>query len=186
MRKACLLFLTVAIACGTGCATSYVAADFDHDVDFSAYHTFAWQPHDLATGAGDSITDTDLLAKRVRRAATEALAAGGYTAAASGTTADFVVAYRIVEATEIEAERHGSLMGGGWTTPSYFPVTDIDVASFATLIIDVLDGDSGTLAWRGWCRLAISGPSLAAPIVHEAVSDILGQFPPAPCGAGAE
>lgn len=172
-----LLLAAVAVAV-TGCTTLKTNYDYDRGTDFSQFRQFAWFNHTIETANRVALLDNELLRKRIRAAVTSQLTARNMTLA-KPADADFLVAHHIASSADVDAElwSHPVLYGHG--PPATYPLRgDVRMTHYALLVVDILDGQSEELVWRGWQRVRINGASLSPSAIHYAVADILSAFPP--------
>jgi hypothetical protein len=146
--------LTAALLIG---ATSMALADstksdHDHGVDFSKYHTYSW---------GKVTTANPFYVERIKQAVDRSLQARGWSLVPSGGDATIFARDRIHNEQELETTYMG--MGGGWGGGwgwnrwggmggmGGMGDTTTDTVDIRTgkLVIDVFDGKSKSLLWRG-------------------------------------
>ncbi len=103
----------------------------------------------------DPILDSEILESRVQRAVTADLNTRGYVAAPSAGSADFLVTYHTVSKQKIESS--GTSVGFGFMDA--FPrgfggvvvmAPPVESREEGTLMLDIMDGKSKRLVWRGW------------------------------------
>ena len=175
-------------ALGLACSSVRTHYDFDPDVDFAAWRTYAWYPSG-SPATGDPRLDNPLLHDRIRAAVDRTLAERGY-AQLQDRTPDFYVNYHLSTEQKLDVHTmdtgymggpYGRRWGGvgwggvGWTE------TRIDQYEEGTLVIDFVDASARRLAWRGsgTRRLARApSPERVTERVNEAVEEVLRQFPP--------
>lgn len=170
----------------SGCSSISVKADWDPQVDFTRLQTWRWAD-ESRTPTGNAALDTDgLLARRVMRSVEEVLATKGYVKT-STSEGDFEVAWFLTVEPKTQVttinDYHGYGPGwGGWYGAGYGgSTTVVDSYNEGTLIIDVKDGKSGHLIWRGAGSARLRDkvdPDKAQQRAHDAVSQILAKFPP--------
>jgi hypothetical protein len=185
MRRFLALLLSVALG-SLGCAS--VRTDYDPEVDFSGYQTFAWldppvleEPRPDASLA-DPFTYNSLLDKRVRADAEAALVARGYRKAAEGEQPDFHLRYDIL--TREVVRDYPVFVGGGYYGRHgyYGDVGYYRSSSYeeGTVILDVIDPGSQSIVWRGWAHSSTYDGHISADRLSRVVNDILARFPPQP------
>jgi hypothetical protein len=159
--------------------------DFDAEVDFCALETFAFEADHVI--AEDSVIDSELVTKRVQRAAETSLAAAGYRTSSIGETPDFVISYRLARTGEREPRMTGVIstgFGGGRRHHHHGTgvtwVHSFDQSDAWSLLVDI-HGQEKSLIWRGWQRVDPNGATLSERSVQRAVAAILDSFPPQPC-----
>ena len=177
---AALAALTLLVSC----APLRVRTDFDPDVDFSSYRSYAWleRPEGARRGGegdGNPFAYNSLLDKRVRQAVDRELAARGFQRSESGAV-DFRLNYHVILKDKLVASAsdfgafhhhpHGDFFGG----------VDVQVMQFqeGTFVLDVIDGERDQLAWRGWAVGRNPDGNYDEREVRLAVGRILERFPP--------
>ena len=166
------------------CSSVTVTNDWDRDVDFSAFRTFAF------------LEDTDprvnrFVEQRIRSAIVAELTARGLEAKDTPMTADLVVGYQA--ATEERTSystvysgwgmsshrlrsshaRLGASMGTSRTTQHRFTV--------GTLVVAMFESQTKELVWEGSVSDTVSpssGPETSEQQINEAVRKIFENFPP--------
>ena len=187
-RSALAALLLAAAACAAP-----VYTDHDVEADFTGLETFAWLDPPLqdgpreegGAGSPDPFTHNTLLDKRLREAVETGLVARGYRKAGEDEAADFFVRYDVVSRQVLRDSPayvgagygypyHGYGYGGGVVysgTRSY---------EEGTILLDVIDPASRTLAWRGWSSSRTRDGHIDARRVASTVDAILAKFPPEP------
>jgi hypothetical protein len=156
----------------------------DQDAKLSGYHRFAW----LTAPVGpvrDPILDSQILESRVHKAVTGDLAARGYTEVAPDANPDFLVTYHTSSKQIIDSSNpsFGFFMGlgphgAGGAVLATGP--DIQSRDEGTLILDVMDGQSKRLVWRGWTTQLLNQDNYSDQSVQSAVKNIFDKFPAKP------
>lgn len=201
MRPA-LRTVVAAIAIGHGvlaCSTLRVRSDFDRDVDFGRYESYAWLEEPLRSEAPQSAADAmvdpfahnSLLDKRVRQAVDRELQARGYRAA-HDEAPSFRVQYHVVLENRTRVySAHGAYHGVYRRGYDYYGIDPggviySDDYKEGTLIVDVIDARTGQIAWRGWAIGKSRDGYYDEAAVDRAVSEILAEFPPGGVSAAGE
>ncbi|HSN16789.1 MAG TPA: DUF4136 domain-containing protein [Gammaproteobacteria bacterium] len=157
----------------------------DQDAKLSGYHHFAW----LSPPAGpvrDPILDSQILESRVHKAVSDDLRARGYDEVAPDANPDFLVTYHTSAKQTLESTGPSFSFGFVDAFPHGFgavgfPVgPDVRTRSEGTLMLDVLDGRSKRLVWRGWTTELLNQDNYSDQSVQEAVKDIFDKFPAQP------
>ncbi len=166
------LRLVPAIA-GALCAAfaANVHTDYDHKADFSRYHTYSW----LRVHPGDSLW-TD----RIRADVDNQLAAKGWTRVDSG--ADVIVAAfgKLTEQDTLQTFYNGS-PGWGWMGwgGAGTVTTQVIPERIGNLTVDVFDGQTRRLIWRGTSSGTLSSkPEQNDRKLEQAVAEMFDRFPP--------
>jgi hypothetical protein len=172
-----------------GACASSVNVDYDRAVDFRRLRTFALLDSPQIK-TGDPRIDSPLVEQRIRTAILAQLQAKGFQPVAQQP--DFVVRYAISIKQEIESDSSGISIGIGSFSHhsaigfSYgFPAYEVESYDKAVLTIDMLDGKTEQLLWRGsYGKRLYDGltPEKLDQTIHSTVAEILARFPP---GAGA-
>lgn len=189
LSRIALLLATAALA---ACATM-PEMEYSHRVNFASYHDFYWQPVKHQTPLTNPILDSQILGQRVRAATVETLTGQGYEQVDNADQADFIVTYQTATQEHIRS-RDGMRFGFGIGYPFYFgpywnpffsgayyparPYGGIESYHEGYLVIDVIDAQSGDLAWRGWDTATIKPANFSRKAVAGMVERILSRFPP--------
>jgi hypothetical protein len=177
-RVALFGLLASAIA-AVGCSGLSYNSDFDPQVDFSGYSTYAWV-EDLDADAVESRGVDPLDEKRVIAAVDQQLSARGYRKVTSGT-ADFAVHFYVTTQEKVDVNSYYT----GWGYYGWYGGTQTYVRQWTqgTLVVDVLDINEKDLAWRGWVTGAVDDfarktPEQKTQDINRLVAGILKGFPP--------
>lgn len=168
----------------TGCTSLMVQTDYDTGYNFSKLGTYAWL-EDKAPG-DDIRINNSLIIKRVVNAVNHDLQSRGYKLV-SPDKADFLVNWFGYIRDRIQQETIDTYyVHPGYTTIreySGFSRTYTYEYQEGTLIIDVLDGKSRQLIWRGTGQDYLAEnetPEQITDRINRTVSGILKSFPPVP------
>lgn len=138
------------------------SVDYDRDVDFSRYHTWAWSSD--VTHAMDATTEN-----RIREAIENGLAAHGLSRVEKD--AALLVVYHASKTTQID------LVPVGKSDPSN--KTGIQYAEKGSLVLEMREAASGRVVWRGHATGVLRyGPPEIAAQIKAAVDGLLANFPP--------
>ena len=150
----CLLMASAA-----ACASPKIGYDYDHNANFSAYHTYEWVPG-KQEATGDRRADNSLVDIRIRVAVGAQLHLKGYTMPVDGKP-DFYVAYHVGVkdlTPDVSTQYYSDGMAG---KPFTYSVdtrpagsahpADSEAQSHisGSLLIDIIDAASNKLVWRG-------------------------------------
>jgi hypothetical protein len=165
-----------------GCAGLSVNADWDPQARFDDLHSWAWLPGQV-DGREERRPESPLVRRRIVAAVEDGFAARGYTQIQQGTP-DFWVAYHVAIENKLETRtiydgyRPGPYWYGyGWP----YAETYTEEYQVGTLLIDVIDGRSRQLMWRGIAQARLRElhtPQEREQQVRKAVQAILERFPP--------
>src|SRR5581483_1272044 len=130
LASACLLYAAV-------------RTDYDHKADFSRYHTYSW----IGVSAGNSLWQD-----RITQAVDSALSAKGWTKVQSGGDAAISAMGKTTERDNLETFYTGYPGWGwraGWWGGMGTTTTQVVPERVGTLTVDVFDGASRQLIFRG-------------------------------------
>lgn len=169
----CLLALSI-----VACASPKVGYDYDPEAAISAYRTYDWMTA-RQEATGDKRVDSPLVDGRIRAAIAAQLRAKGYATPVDGTP-DFFVAYHAgIKDVLIGASSQryiGDLVHGTYTT-----ISDIRPTNEGGLMVDVIDGASQRLVWRGFAQAEVD-PSWTPEKRNERMAQVIeamfAHFPP--------
>ena len=172
-KRFAAFFSIFAVASFMACSNVGVKTDFDPDIDFTSYKTFAWLNIDSRQGEG-TYANVELVDQRIKRAVDEQLTDFGYTRA-NNESPDFLVAYYTITNDKERAADYGYRYFG-----HSHRVNDVQVYQYdqGTLIIDIVDRKLNQLIWRGWSSQSLDNINPTENQIQKAVSQILNQFPP--------
>ena len=175
------VFIGLAALLLSACAPRIYTEQDDQAV-LTGYHSYAWvAPTDKTIK--DPILDSQILESRVRRAVAATLGARGMSEVAPDTNPDFMVTYHTTAKQKIESSGASFSFGIVDTFPHGFgavavPVgSDVQSREEGTLMLDIIDGKSKRLVWRGWTTGWVSQDSYTDEAVNSAVQQILAKFP---------
>ncbi len=163
-----------------GCAPP-VYVEQDPAAALAGYHRFAWLPP--APGAvKDPILDSQIFEARVQRAVLAELQTRGFQPVAADAGPDFLVTYHTVSKQKLESSGSNFSVGIVDAFPHGFGSVvvggpDVQTREEGTLMLDVIDGRSKRLVWRGWMKSWVSQNNYSDQAVAEAVQQILAKFP---------
>jgi hypothetical protein len=182
-RVIAIFWVAFALLVLQACSGIKVSQDYEQGYDFSKLKTYTWKPND---DKEYGIVDNDLMDRRVRTAIENTLSARQYKQVFSGNP-DFYISYHLT----IEQIIHSSNVGGGFSVGRssggrYGSIgvgtgTRVQTYDQGTLLIDITDGSSNKLIWRGTSTQSVSehsDPEKITQSVNETVEKTLLQFPP--------
>ena len=171
-----VLGLALSVA-GAGTLSAQTKVDYDHKTDFSKFKTFT-----LKAGTPAA---TPFGQERLEEAVTTALTGKGWTKA-TGDKGDAQVVthaqYSTQKVADVTTFGYGGYPGwygwGGSFGTSSVIVRDIPMG---TLILDIVDGSTNTLIWRGMASdTIVDKPEKMKKKVDKALAKMLKDFPPKP------
>lgn len=167
-----------------GCSTLSVSSDYDPNVDFTKYKTYAWFTGEMP--ADDALTKNPLVKKRIVSAVDLYMGNNGYSLV-DASKADFVIIMHAGTKEKMQINNYGyggygyGMYGRGWGPGYGMNQTDVSYYDEATLVIDFADSQKKELVWRGSGTGVLRNPSTQEEMqqnANEAVAKILAQFPP--------
>jgi len=164
------VLLAVAALALVGCMGSSmkVSTDYDRAANFAPLKSYSWRV--------EQQLPNPLNAQRLVDAIDANLKAKGFTKVESG--GDLTVTYhaatdRSVDVQSFQSGGPYSCWGGCTTSTTVTPVT------IGTLIVDVVDGKTNKMLWRGNATDTVSGdPKENEAKIQEAVHKMFEKFPP--------
>lgn len=172
-----LLLLAVTMV---SCNTVRVASDYDQQVDFNQYQTYAFFKPGI-----DKAEISDLDKKRILRAIETEMAAKGFTKAEDP---DLLVSIFTKTKENINVYNHNMMGWGGWgwggwgwgMHPWHWgPQTAVGRSSDGTLYIDFVDAEGKELIWQGMGTAALAKDvKRKQKRINEIVQKILETYPP--------
>lgn len=162
MKTAPLLTLALAGSL-IGCASARVTTDWDREMPFGSYKTYAW----METPRMETMQQTTLFDRRLRAAVDAELSSKGYTKADAARPADVLVAYHVGVKDKVDVQQWG-YVGRRWDLREY---------QEGTLVIDLVDGKSKSLAWRGTVQGEMRGRDTSSEQIGKAVQKMFAELP---------
>lgn len=156
-----------------------IHTDFDHHANFSKYHTYSW----IGVKAGNPLWQP-----RIQRAVDSALAAKGLTRVPSGGDLAVSAIGKTKEEDTMETF-YDSFPGWGWS-PGWWggmgmgggcgmSTTQAVPMKVGDLTVDLFDGQSKQLVWRGRASDSLSSkPEKNEKKLDKSVNDMFKDFPP--------
>lgn len=161
LAGACLLFASV-------------STDYDKSADFSKYHTYSW----IGVKAGNQLWQD-----RIQQDVDQQLTAKGWTKSASGGDAA-VSAFGSTSTQQTLNTFYDGLGGGwgwrrGWGGGMGESTTTVENTPVGSLVVDVFDGSSKKLLWRGTSTETLSSkPDKNDQKLEKDVENMFKKFPP--------
>ncbi len=204
LRAAASSFAVVLLA---GCASLQVRTDYDTDASFAQLRTYSWITSP-GPGEGDPVVNSPLLERHIEGTADSILTSMGYKRIDGGTP-DFRVTARVDADRKTAVRSYGYSSGYGYGPyyprgfgrsrfglGRYYGYTGFGLGRYGlyggepyvdeylegTLVLDIVDGRSGHLLWRGWATKRLDAspePKNVREYAREAVREILKEFSPA-------
>jgi len=164
-----------------------VRTDYDHGANFAQYHTYSW---------GNVKTSDPFFVSRIKEAVDQQLAAKGWQMVSSGASVTLFATDNIHNQQEAQTfyDGFGGGWGGGWgwnrwgwgggwgAGPGMGEATTTTTTQpIGNLVVDIFDGSSKNLLWRGLATMDLS--TNANKNTKSLTSDIdkmFKDFPPKP------
>src|SRR5216684_8051413 len=125
------------------------STDYDHSANFSQYKTYSW----LKVQAGDSLWQD-----RIKQDVDAQLSAKGWTKVDSNGSATISAFQSTHDQQTLQTFYDG--FGGGWMWRGFggpaVATTTVENTPVGTLVVDIFDGRSKKLIWRGVGAEALS------------------------------
>lgn len=170
MKKLKLLSILTVVLLVTSCASVYVSTDYDQQVDFNQYKSFAFFKPGI-----DQAEISDLDKKRILRAIESELLARGYV---KSEDPDLLISIFTKERERVDVYNN---FGWGWGWNPYWGMNYSNVSSRTegTLYIDLIDADKKELVWQGkGSGYLTNRTEKKQERINEFVKEILSKFPP--------
>ncbi|NNT71995.1 DUF4136 domain-containing protein [Flavobacterium sp. IMCC34852] len=166
------LFLLFVVA---ACSSVRVNSDYDKQVDFAAYKTYAFHK----TGI-DKAEISDLDKKRILRSIDETMTAKGFT---KSDNSDLLISFFTKEREEVNVNQFnagwGYGWGWGWNPYLWGGNTSVSRHTEGTLYIDIIDAKKKELIWQGEGEGVLTKDTHKKDeVIKEFVTKILEQYPP--------
>jgi len=149
-----------------------VKTDFDHQANFSQYKTYSWQDIKPANSLWDA---------RIKSAVDAQLAAKGWNQVDNG--GDVAIVAIATSHTERTLQTFYDGMGGGWRWRGFggmgeATTTEQDYKE-GTLVVDMYDGKTKQLIWRGSAEDTLSNSAdKNEKNLNKGVAKMFKKFPP--------
>ena len=158
----------------TSCNTVRVATDYDQNVDFNQYKTFAFFKPGI-----DKAEISDLDKKRILRAIETEMTAKGFTKSEDPNLLVSIFT-KTKENINIYQDNMYGYYGWGWN-PWYWGAgsNTVSTTSEGTLYIDFIDAAKKELVWQGMGTAALAQEvNRKQERINEIVKEILEKYPP--------
>lgn len=159
--------LLAVLLCAT-VASANISTDYDHNIDFGHYKTYSW----AAVKTADSLWD-----QRVKDAVNSELAARGWTLVPSGGEVSVTARDAIHNEQTLNTFYDG--LGGRRFGGLGMSTTTVDNYKVGTLIVEMFDGGSKNMIWRGVASDTLSNSAdKNVKNLDKNVQKMFGHFPP--------
>jgi hypothetical protein len=162
----------------SACATMNVSSHVERGLDFKQFQTWQWAPAD-ALPASDARMDSPFFQDHFQGAVEREFALRGFTqTVAEGDVPDLLVHYHANIAPRIDVNHGDQSSGACYDDACNVRVFENEVG---TIMIDVVDGHTNRLIWRGWAQNPVEGvlnnPEKFQARIQQAVKRMFERFP---------
>ncbi|WP_395632808.1 DUF4136 domain-containing protein [Flavobacterium sp.] len=173
--KATKLLPFVLLLVLASCSSVSVYSDYDKQVDFTPYKTYAFHKNGI-----DKAEISDLDKKRILRAIDETMSAKGFT---KSDNPDLLISFFTKEREEVNVNQFnagwGYGWGWGWNPFLWGGNTMVTRHTEGSLYIDIIDAKKKELIWQGEGEGVLTKDrDKKEALIKEFVSKILEQYPP--------
>jgi hypothetical protein len=174
MRKTLFLALLFLLFIATGCAVK-VSTTYDKQADFSRYKTFCWLQGCEFTFTGPAYMQGTEINSYLKQSMVDELKKKGFTydEANPDLLIDFHVTVENKQTKVYRYEQEQFLL--------LDPATEEDILYFleGTLVVDVVEKESGRMVWRSQARSYLDlNPDLSEENLRKGIATALKNFPP--------
>ena len=157
------------------CSSVSVYSDYDKQVDFTPYKTYAFHKNGI-----DKAEISDLDKKRILHAIDETMSAKGFT---KSDNPDLLISFFTKEREEVNVNQFnagwGYGWGWGWNPFLWGGNTMVTRHTEGSLYIDIIDAKKKELIWQGEGEGVLTKDrDKKEALIQEFVSKILEQYPP--------
>ena len=171
------LFALVLVVFFSSCSSVRVYSDYDKNVDFTPYKTYAYYKPGI-----DKVEISDLDKKRILRAIDQQMTAKGFT---KSETPDLLINIFTKSREEVNVNQFNAGWGYGWGwgwNPWMMGMgnqTTVSTSTEGTLFIDLIDAKKKEMIWQGeGIGTLTKNTDKKDEVVAEFVGKILAQYPP--------
>ena len=158
------------------CQAVHVNSDFDKNVDFSQFKTYAFYKNGI-----DKVEISDLDKKRILRSIDNQMQKKGFT---KSETPDMLINIFTKERQQVDVNQFNAGFGYGWGfgwNPFFWGGNQTAVNQYTegTLYIDLIDAKKKEMIWQGEGNGNLTQKSdKKDEVINEFVTRILEQYPP--------
>lgn len=164
----------------TGCSTISVNYDYDHDINWTKYNSYAWLTSPEAVGANPASNQLSggLLDKRIHEAVSIEMTARNIS---QSDSPDLLLKYHLGTEEKVQ------VTDWGYSYSNYYwgyGGRQVDVYQYTqgTLVLDFIDAESKTLVWRGSATGTVDGaqrsPAEMQERINKVINKVMSNFPP--------
>ena len=171
-----LAVVIAAILTLSACATVRIDSYLDRGADFGRYRSYAWGPSDIFSTGDPRLDNNRFFTERVQAAVDRQLTTRGLEKTRGGAS-DLVVHIHASVTQRLDVDA---------IDREYRPCDIADcrakVYEAGTLMLDLIDARTNTLAWRGWAEGSFDGviddQRWLEETIDTAVEKMLARLPP--------
>jgi hypothetical protein len=157
------------------CSSVKVYSDFDKNVDFGPYKTYAFHKRGI-----DKVQISELDKKRILRAIDTEMTKKGMT---KSENPDLLISFQTKERERVDVSQFNAGWGYGWGwgwNPYFWGGQNyVSSSTEGTLFIDLIDAKKKELIWQGeGVGYLIENRNHKEEQINEFVAKILAQYPP--------
>ena len=184
MKRSIHAVLLAIVLIGTSMAAfaGDVRTDYDHSINFTQYNTYSW---------GKVQTSNPFYVSRIQQAVNQHLQAKGWQLMPTGGAVTIFATDNIRNQRQVQTMYDGLGggwgygwgwrswgWGGGWADPTYSTTTTTS-RPVSNLVIDLFDGSSKKLLWRGLATEDLSSNAdKNTKMVDNDINNMFKNFPP--------
>ncbi|MFN7916861.1 MAG: DUF4136 domain-containing protein [Vicinamibacterales bacterium] len=162
----------------SACATMNVSSHVERGLDIKQYHTWDWSTPD-ALPENDARLDNSFFKDHFQGAVEREFSARGFSQTlAEGDVPDLRVHYHASISSKLQVNTGDQTTGACYDENCTVRVFDNEVG---TIVIDVVDGHTNRLIWRGWAQNPVHGvldhQQKFQARIQEAVTRMFARFP---------
>ncbi len=154
------------------CSSVRVNTDYDKNVTFDGYKTYAYQKNGI-----DQVAISDLDKKRILRSIDEVMATKGFS---KSETPDVLITFFTKEREQVSVNQFNVGWGWGWNPWMWGGnSTTVNQYTEGTLTIDIIDAKKKELIWQGMGEGVLTkNTDKKDENIKEFVTKILERYPP--------
>ena len=172
VHRTMLASIGIVLLSATVSFAQQVKTDYDRSADFAQYKTYSWEKVQ---------TQDPLWVNRIKEAVNADLTANGWMPVESGGNVAIVAMEMTQNHQTLNTYYDG--FGGGWRWGGGFgdATTTTENYKFGTLVVDLFDGNTKKLIWRGSSTDTLSDKSdKNIKTLDKGVQKMFDHFPPGP------
>lgn len=175
LRWPAVALLAVSVS---ACATMNVSSHVERGLDIAQYHTWDWATPD-ALPESDARLDNPFFKDNFQGAVEREFAMRGFSQTVpEGDIPDLRVHYHANISSKMHVNTGDQTAGACYDEDCTVRVFDDEVG---TIVIDVVDGHTNRLIWRGWAQNPLQGvldhQQKFQARIHDAVTRMFARFP---------